>query len=173
MTIQNKIFEVDQDLVYYDKTVYYLQKILKYDEGETISSIIGVWDSSEGDIDEAAQSTIRQEETLRRYKETLRRYNEVKPYTFIIRKVKADIHFKVIESESNYYGNTSKKNILQCANCNVNINYGDEVVIKKYESDDKYFCCNDCLAEYEDATTCFPDDNEYDKLFIESNESYQ
>lgn len=62
-----------------------------------------------------------------------------------------------------------KTKILQCANCNGNIIYGDEVIVKKYNADNKHFCCNDCLAEYEDASKFFPDDNEYDNLFIESN----
>lgn len=63
-----------------------------------------------------------------------------------------------------------KTKILQCANCKGNIIYGDEVIVKKYNADNKYFCCNDCLAEYEGTLTCYPDDNEYNKLFCVESE---
>lgn len=163
MKTQNKIPELDKDLISEYKTVYYLQKILKYDEGYTTSSIIGVWHSSEGEIDEAVQSIIRQEEATRRY-------NEVKPRTLTIRKIKTTISSEEIESKSERYGSQTNHKALKCSNCSGRINYGDEVIVKKYESDDKYFCSNDCLVEYENATVCCPDDCEYDKLFCVESE---
>lgn len=48
----------------------------------------------------------------------------------------------------------------------------DEALTKKHDSNDKYFCCNDCLAKYEDATMYFPDDNEYNKLFCVESDQY-
>lgn len=163
MMIQNKIPELNRESLFEYKTVYYLQKILKYDDGYTTSSIIGVWHSSEGEIDEAAQSILRQEEATRRYK-------EVKPRTLTIRKIKTTISSEEIESKSERYGSQTNHKALKCSNCSGCINYGDEVLIKKHESDDKYFCCNDCLAEYEGALTCYPDDCEYDKLFCVESE---
>ena len=159
MMLQNRIPELDKDLIFGYKTVYYLQKIIKYDEGDSESSIIGVWYSLDDDIDKAAQDAIIQVKEL--YK-----YNEVKPHTLTIRKIKATISSEEIESKFEHFGDECKKKILKCENCSGNINYGDEVVIKRYESGDKYFCCNECVVEYEDATVCFPCDNEYDKLFI-------
>lgn len=163
MKTQNKIPELNRDLIFEYKTVYYLQKILKYDEGYSESRIIGVYNSQDGDIDEAAQDAIRQEKEFCKYNKF------VKPHTLTIRKIKATISSEEIESTSDHYGSQTNRRALKCSNCNGCINYGDEVIIKKCESGDKYFCCNDCLAKYEDATICFPDDNEYDKLFIESN----
>lgn len=158
--MNNKIPELNKDLVFEYKTVYYLQKILKYDEGYSESRIIGVYNSQDGDIDEAAQDAIRQEKEFCKYNKF------VKPHTLTIRKIKATISSEEIESNSEHFGNELKKKILRCTHCNGNIVYGDEVVIKKYEPDDKYFCCSDCLAEYENVTKCLPDDNEYDELFI-------
>ena len=162
MKLPNKIPEIDQNLVFEYKSVYYLQKIIKYDEGSSESCVIGVWYSPDGDIDKALQDIIKQE------KEFCER-NTVKPHTFTIRKIQAVISSEELWSRSEHYGNALKKNTLKCTNCDGNINYGDEVVVKKYEDGDKYFCCNDCLAEYEDATKYSPDDNEYDKLFIENS----
>lgn len=132
MYIPNKIPELDKDLIFGYKTVYYLQKICKYDEGDSESSIIGVWYSLDDDIDKAVQNTIRQLKEF--YK-----YNEVKPYTLTIRKVKATISSEEIESKSEHFSNEFKKKILKCEKCDGKINYGDEVIIKKYESGDKYF----------------------------------
>lgn len=165
--VSNKIFELDKNLESDYKTVYYLQKIIKYNEGYSESRIIDVYDSPDGDIDKAAQNVIRQEKEFCKYNKS------VKPHTITVRKIKAIISYEEIESKSEYFCSTLKTKILRCSNCNGNINYGDEVVTKKYESDDKYFCCNDCLAKYECAEIYFTDDDEYDKLFIESDESYQ
>lgn len=163
MKTQNKIPELDKDLISEYKTVYYLQKIFKYGEGYSESSIIGVWYSKDGDIDRAMQNAIRQEKEFRKYNKP------VKPYTFTVRKVKATISSEEIGSKSEHYGSQTNHKVIKCSNCSGRINYGDEVIVKKYESDDKYFCSNDCLAEYEDASKCYPDDCEYDKLFcIES-----
>lgn len=164
MKTQNKIPELNKDLMFEYKTVYYLQKIFKYDEGYSESSIIGVWYSQDGDIDEAMLNAIRQEKEFYKYNKS------IKPHTFTIRKIKATISSEEIESKSEHYGSQTNHRVLKCSYCGGCINYGDEVLIKKYESDDKYFCCSDCLAKYEDATICFPDDNEYDKLFcVESD----
>ena len=162
MHLQNKLPELEQQLVSGDKTVYYLQKIVKYDGDYAESFIIGVWDSPDGDIDNAAQNVIRQEKEFCKY-------NFVKPHTMTIRKVKAIISSEVVESHSEHYGTDRKIKHLECTNCHGRINYGDDVVVKHYDVCDRYFCCSDCLAEYEDAAKYLTGDSEYDKLFIENN----
>jgi hypothetical protein len=157
MNLPNSLPELDINLESDSKTVYYLQKIIKYDEGYTESFIIGVWDSPEGGIDKAAQNIIRQEKEFCKYNKF------VKPHTMTIRKVKAIISSEVVESRSEHYGVDHKFKKLKCANCHGLINYGEDVIIK----DTNYFCCGDCLAEYEYATKCLFGDNEYDKLFTE------
>ena len=161
--IPNRLPELEPQLVSGDKTVYYLQKIIKYDEGYTESFIIGVWDSPDGDIDKAAQNVIKQEKEFCKYNKF------VKPHTMTIRKVKAIISSEVVESRSEHYGVDHKFRQLECTNCHGRINYGDSIIVKEYDTCDRYFCCNDCLAEYEDAAKYSPDDNEYDKLFIENS----
>ena len=161
MKLPNKLPELEHYLVSGSTTVYYLQKIIKYDNGLTESSIIGVWDSPNGDIDAAAQNVIRQEKDFCEYNKF------VKPHTFTIRKIKATISEEVIESQSEHYGITHKFKSLECSNCHGNINYGDSIIVKHYDTHDKYFCCSDCLAEYEEADKYLPDDNEYDNLFID------
>lgn len=156
MNLPNSLPELEQQLESCNKTVYYLQNIMKYDEGHSESFIIGVWDSPEGDIDKVAQNVIRQEKEFCDY-------NITKPHTMTIRKVKATISSEVVETQSDHYGEDHKFKKLECANCHGLINYGEDVIIK----DTNYFCCGDCLAEYEDATKCLFGDNEYDKLFIE------
>lgn len=163
MYTPNRLPELEQQLISGDKIVYYLQKIIKYDEGYTESSIIGVWDSLDGDIDKAAQNAIKQEKEFCEYNKF------VKPHTFTIRKVKANISSEVVESRSEHYGTDHKFKCLKCSNCGGQINYGDDIVVKHYDTCDMYFCCNDCLAEYESATMCSPDDVNYDKLFCVSN----
>lgn len=160
MKLQNKIPELERYFVSGDKTVYYLQKIIKYDEGHNETYIIGVWDSPEGDIDKAAQNIVRQE------KEFCEHNKFVKQHTMTIRKIKAVISLKVVESRSEHYCNDFKFKSFKCENCGGNINYGDEVVIKKYDTCDKYFCCNNCLAEYEDADYLSPGEIDYDDLFL-------
>ena len=87
-----------------------------------------------------------------------------------IRKVKTTISSEVIESQSEHYGTDYKLKCFKCANCDGNINYGDDIIVKHYVAFDRYFCCSDCLAEYEDMTAKYsPDNNEYDKLFIENS----
>ena len=159
----NRISELDINLESDNKTVYYLQKIIKYDDGYTESFIIGVWDSPEGNIDKFAQNIIRQEKEFCEYNKY------VKPHIMTIRKVKAIISSEVIESQSDHYGIDYKLKQLECANCHGLIKYGDDVIMK----DTNHFCCNDCLAEYEGITRYSSDDSEYDKLFIESDDSYQ
>ena len=159
MKIPNRIPELAQHLVSGDNTVYYLQKITNYDEGYSESCIIGVWDSPSGDIDKAAQDLIKLN------KEFCEDNKFVKPHTMIIRKVKAVISLELVESQSEHYGVNHKFKQHECTNCHCIINYGDIIIVKHYDACDKYFCCNDCLAEYEDATKHTPDDNEYDKLF--------
>jgi hypothetical protein len=162
MNLPNKLPELDPYLTDCANVIYYLQKIIKYDEGRTESFIIGVWDSPDGDIDKEAQNVIRQEKEFRKYNKF------VKPRTMTIRKVKTTIYSKVIESQSEHYGTDYKLKCFKCANCDDNINYGDDLIVKHYVAFDRYFCCSDCLAEYEDAAKYSPDDNEYDKLFIEN-----
>lgn len=160
MKLQNKIPELEHYFVSGDKIVYYLQKIIKYDGGHTESYIIGVWDSPDGDIYKAAQNIIRQE------KEFCEHNKFVKLHTMIISKVKTAICSKVIESISDHYSSNYNFKTLKCENCGKNINYGDEVVIKNYDTCDKYFCCNNCLAEYEDADYLSPGEIDYDDLFL-------
>lgn len=161
MKLPNRITEIDQDLVSGNKTVYYIQKIIKYDEGYSESYIIGVWDSPDGDIDKAAQNVIRQEKEFCEYNKF------VKPHTMTVRKVKAVIYQEVIESQSEHCGVDHKFKPIECTNCHGLIKYGDEVIVKEYDACDRYFCCNDCLADYDEAVKYSPDDNEeYDKLFI-------
>lgn len=160
MKLPNRLPELEQYLVSDNKTLYYLQKIIKYDEGYTESFIIGVWDSPDGDIDKAAQNVLRQE------KEFCEDNKFVKPHTMTIRKVKATISLEVIESRSDHYGLQIKPKTLKCSNCNSNINYGDSLVIKHYNVCDRYFCCSDCLAEFEEAEKYSPEDaSTYNKLF--------
>lgn len=160
MSLPNRLPELDQQLVFGDKTVYYLQEITKYDAGYSESHIVGIWDSPDGDIDKAAQNVIKQEKEFYEYNKF------VKPHTFTIRKIKAVISQEVIESQSEHYGLKNKPKILKCSNCNGNINYGDSLVVKHYNTRDKYFCCNDCLAEFEDTTKYSPEDEpQYNKLF--------
>ena len=164
MKFQNKIPELESYLVSGGKTVYYLQEIVKYGEGHSESHIIGVWDSPDGDIDKAAQNVIKQNKEFCEYNKF------VKPHTMTVRKVKTVISQEVTESQSAHYGIDHKFKSLNCTNCHGLINYGDDIIVKHYDTCDKYFCCSDCLAKYEDATMYLPDDNEYDKLFdIENN----
>ena len=160
MSLPNRIPELDQNLVSSNKTVYYLQKIFKYDEGYTDTCILGVWDSPDGDIDKIAQKFINQEKEFCEYNKF------VKPHTMTMRKVKATISSEVVESQSEHYGTDHSFKRLECTNCHGRINYGDEVVIKEYDTCDKYFCCSDCLAEYENSYKLMSDDENYDKLFI-------
>lgn len=157
MDLPNRLPELEQNLTSDSKNVYYLQKIMKYDGGHSESLIIGVWDSPDGDIDKVTQNVIRQEKEFCDYNKFVR------PYTMTIRKVKTTISSEVAEAQSDHYGADHKLKKLECANCHGLINYGEDVIIK----DTNYFCCGDCLAEYEDATRCLLGDNEYDKLFIE------
>ena len=161
MKLSSKLPELEHYTISDNKTIYYLQKIIKYDEGYTESFTIGVYDSQNGDIDKAAQNVIRQEKEFCEYNKF------VKPHTFTIRKIKTIISEEVIESQSEHYGITHKFKSLECANCHGNINYGDDIVVKHYDTHDKYFCCSDCLAEYEDTDKYLPDDNEYDNLFVD------
>jgi hypothetical protein len=163
MNLPNRLPELEPQLISGGKTVYYLQKIIKYDEGHTESFIIGVWNFPDGDIDKAAQNIIKQEKEFCKYNKF------VKPHTMTIRKVKTTISSEVIESKSEHLGMSVKPKTLKCSNCDGNINYGDSLIVKHYDTCDRYFCCSDCLAEYEDMTAKYsPDDNEYDKLFIEN-----
>lgn len=161
MKLPNRIPELEQYFVSGYKTVYYLQEITKYDEGYLVeSNIIGVWDSPNGDIDKAAQNIIKQR------KEFCANNKFVKPHTMTMRKVKATISSEVIESQSEHYGKDHNVKHLECANCHGKINYGDEVVVKHYDTCDRYFCCIDCLAEFEDADKYSPEDeSQYNKLF--------
>ena len=102
MNLPNRLPELEHYLVSGGTTIYYIQKIIKYDEGHTESSIIGVWDSPNGDIDKAAQKVIRQEKEFCEYNKF------VKPHTFTIRKIKTIISEEVIESQSEHYGITHK-----------------------------------------------------------------
>lgn len=161
MKLQNKIPELEYSIVSDGKTVYYLQEITKYDEGYSESNIIGVWDSPNGDIDKAAQNIIKQNKEFCEYNKF------VKPHTMTMRKVKATISSEVIESQSEHYGIDHKLKPIECTNCHGLIKYGDEVIVKEYDTCTRYFCCNDCLADYEEAVKYLPNDNEeYDKLFI-------
>lgn len=164
MKLPNRIPELEQYYVSCDKTVYYLQEITKYDEGYSESNIIGVWDSPNGDIDNAAQNIIKQR------KEFCEHNKFVKPHTMTMRKVKVVISSEVIESRSEHYGTDHSFKYLECANCHGRINYGDEVVIKEYDTCNRYFCCNDCLAEFENSYKLLSDDGNYDKLFISDSE---
>lgn len=160
MYIPNRLPELEPYLVSGDKTVYYLQKIIKYDEGHTESFIIGMWDSPNGDIDKAAQNVIRQEKEFCEYNKF------VKPHTMTIRKVKTTISSEAVESQSEHYGITHKFKQLECTNCHGRINYGDDIVVKHYTACDRYFCCSDCLAEFEEAEKYSPEDSpQYDELF--------
>lgn len=160
MKLQNRIPELDYTLLSGDKIVYYLQEITKYDEGYSESNIIGVWDSPNGDIDKAAQNIIKQRKEFCEYNKF------VKPHTLTMRKVKAIISSEVVESQSEHYGTGHSFKRLECTNCHGRINYGDEVVIKEYDTCNRYFCCNNCLAEYENSYKLLSDDENYDKLFI-------
>lgn len=160
MKLSNRIPELDQHLMSGANVIYYLQEITKYDEGYSESHIIGVWDSPDGDIDEAAQKVIKQ------YKEFAEYNKFVKPHTMTIRKIKATISEELIESQSEHYGADYNFKPIECTNCHGLIKYGDEVIIKSYDTCDRYFCCNECLADYEEAVKYSPNDNEYDKLFI-------
>lgn len=164
MKLPNRIPELEQYFVSGSKTVYYLQKIYKYDCDITQSFIIGVWDSHDGDIDKTAQNVIRQEKEFCDYNKF------VKPHTMTIRKVKTVISSEVVESQSEHYSTDYKFKHLECANCHGRINYGDEVVVKEYDTCNRYFCCNDCLAEYENSYKLLSDDENYDKLFISDSE---
>lgn len=160
MSLPNRIPELDQNLVSSNKTVYCLQEITKYDEGYSESHIVGIWDSPNGDIDKATQNVIKQNKEFCEYNKF------VKPYTMTVRKVKMTISQEVIESRYDHYGLQVKPKILMCSNCNGNINYGDSLVVKHYDTCDRYFCCNDCLAEFEDADKYSPEDeSQYNKLF--------
>lgn len=165
MKLPNRLPVLEEYLVSGDKTIYYLQEIVKYDEGYTESFIIGVYDSPDCDIDKAAQSIIRQNKEFCKYNKF------VKPHTMTIRKVKATISSEVAESLSEHYGVDYKFKQLECSNCHGLINYGDEVIVKEYDTCSRYFCCNDCLAEYENATKYLSDDENYDKLFINKSEA--
>ena len=160
MNLPNRIPELEQHLVSSDKTVYYLQKIFKYDDGYTETCILGVWDSPEGDIDKVAQNFIRQEKEFCEYNKF------VKPHTFTIRKIRADVHSEVVESKSEHYGSLNKPKTLKCSSCGSNIHYGDSLISKHYDTCDRYFCCTGCLAEFEDAVEYSPKDStDYNKLF--------
>ena len=161
MSTPNRLPELDQNLVSSDKALYYLQKIIKYDNGHTSSYVIGVWKSPDGDIDKVAQNAIRQEKEFCEYN------NFVEPHTMTIRKVKVDIHSTVLEAMSEHFDSKDKPKALKCSNCNGNINYGDRVIVKSKGLHDKYFCCYDCLAEYEDAVSYSSSDDsyQYNKLF--------
>lgn len=161
MKLPNRIPELEQHFISGSKTVYYLQEITKYDEGHSESYIIGVWDSKDGDIDKAAQNIVKQR------KEFCKCNKFIKPHVFTIRKIKATVSSEVVESQSEHYGNTNKYKSLECANCHGRINYGDEVVVKEYDTCNRYFCCNDCLAEYENSYKLLSDDESYDKLFVD------
>lgn len=161
MKLPNRIPELEQYFVSGGKTVYYLQEITKYDEGRSESYIVGVWDSPNGDIDKAAQNIIKQRKEFCKYNKF------IKPHTMTMRKVKATISSEVVESQSEHYGTGYKFKHLECANCHGRINYGDEVVVKEYDTCNRYFCCNDCLAEYENSYKLLSDDENYDKLFID------
>lgn len=160
MKLPNRIPELEHYFVSGGKTVYYLQEITKYDEGRSESYIVGVWDSPNGDIDKAAQNIIKQR------KEFCKCNKFIKPHVLTIRKVKATISSEVVESQSERYGNANKYKPLECANCHGRINYGDEVVVKECDTCNRYFCCSDCLAEYENSYKLLSDDENYDKLFI-------
>lgn len=164
MKLPNRIPELEQYFVSGGKTVYYLQEITKYDEGRSESYIVSVWDSPNGDIDKAAQNIIKQR------KEFCKCNKFIKPHVLTIRKVKATISSEVVESQSEHYGTDYKFKHLECANCHGRINYGDEVVVKECDTCDRYFCCNDCLAEYENSYKLMSDDESYDKLFIDDAE---
>lgn len=160
MNLPNRLPELEPQLISGGKTVYYLQKIIKYDEGHTESFIIGVWDSPDGDIDKAAQNVIRQDKEFCEYNKF------VKPHTMTIRKVKTIISSEVVESKSEHLGMSVKPKTLKCSNCDGNIHYGDSLIVKHYDTCDRYFCCTDCLAEYEEAEKYSPEDSpQYDKLF--------
>jgi hypothetical protein len=164
MKLPNRIPELEQYFVSGDKTIYYLQEITKYDEGHSESNIIGVWDSLNGDIDKAAQNIIKQRKEFC----TINKF--VKPHTMTMRKVKATISSEVVESQSEHYGINHKFKQLECTNCHGRINYGDDVVVKEYNTCNRYFCCNDCLAEYENSYKLLSDDENYDKLFIDDSD---
>lgn len=117
MNLPNRLPELEHYITSDNKTVYYLQKVIKYDEGHTESSIIGVWDSPDGDIDKDAQNVIRQEKEFCEYNKF------VEPHTFTIRKVKTTISFEAVESQSEHYGITHKFKQLECTNCHGRINY--------------------------------------------------
>lgn len=91
MNLPDILPELEHYTISDNKTVYYLQKIIKYDEGHTHSSIIGVYGSLEGDIDKATQDAIRQAKEFCKY-------NEVKPHILTIRKIKATISSEEIAS---------------------------------------------------------------------------
>lgn len=161
MKLPNKLPELEHYITSDNKTVYYLQKIYKYDSDIIQSFIIGVWDSPDGDIDKVAQNVIKQEKEFCDYNKF------IKPHTFTIKKIKATISSEVIESQSDYYGIDHKFKPIECTNCHGLIKYGDEVIVKEYDTCNRYFCCNECLADYDEVVKYSPDDNEeYDKLFI-------
>ena len=163
MKFQNRIPELEHYIASGDKIVYYLQKIIRYDDGYTESFIIGVYNSPHGDIDKAAQNVIRQGKEFCKYNRS------AKSHTLTIRKVKAVISSEVIESQSERHDLNHKFRQLECSNCHGQISYGDNIIVKEYDVCDRYFCCNDCLAEYEDAINYLPDNDKYDKLFIEDS----
>lgn len=159
MKLQNRIPLLDQTLTSGDMTSYCLQQITKYDEGHSESNIIGVWDSPDGEIDEAAQKIIKKIKDFCKD-------NSVKPHTMTLRKVKATISLEVVESRSEHYGLINKPKIIKCLNCGSNIHYGDSLIAKHYDTCDRYFCCTGCLAEFEDAVKYSPEDSStYNKLF--------
>lgn len=97
MKLQNRIPILDQNLTSGDMTLYCLQKIVKYDEGYSESSIMGVWDSPDGEIDEAAQRFSKE---IKIFSD----YNSVKPHTLTFRKVRATISLELVESRSEHFG---------------------------------------------------------------------
>ena len=156
MQVPNKLIELDYNKQSDNKEVYILQKIIEYkDRTECIDAF--VFDSCK-ENDEIYKAL----ENLRRTEKQFCDYNKyIKNHTCTYRIVKVKMGADTIYSVSDKYENNHNWKTLQCNNCNGNIYYGDDVVIKG----NKIYCCYDCLAEENDIEKLSSDDCEYDELF--------
>lgn len=100
MKLPNRLPQLNYSKSSEEKTVYYLQQIIKYDDSDVEeSSIIGVYDSKDGDIDAEAQKRSLE---IKRFCEANK--FTIKPHNFILRKIKVIVSSEVVESKLEHFG---------------------------------------------------------------------
>lgn len=100
MKLPNRIPQLGSSELSEEKSVYYLQRIIKYDDSDIEeSSIVGVFDSPEGDIDAEAQKLSHE---IKLFCEANK--STIMPHNFILRKIKVIVSSEVVESKLEHFG---------------------------------------------------------------------